>query len=178
MSVNACPSAYAAASMVRTCSRIAAKPPFGYVPVTLTRRSGSGYGSRDSSTPSTRLKTAVLAPLPRASVRTATAVNPGLRRKTLGGVSDVLNDGVDHGHTPRVPAVFPGQVQAAKATDDNPARLAGIHTSGDQVVHLLLDMKTDLVLEVPLHIAATKQRAQPQRDGVAPALEDPVPRVA
>src|SRR6266566_1166707 len=40
-------------------------------------RSGSGKGNGRSSTPYTTVKIAVLAPIPRASVRTATAVNPG-----------------------------------------------------------------------------------------------------
>src|SRR5882762_2519758 len=40
-------------------------------------RSGSGKGNGRSSTPYTTVKIAVLAPMPRASVKTATAVNPG-----------------------------------------------------------------------------------------------------
>src|SRR6266516_5095860 len=42
-----------------------------------TRRSESGYGRRFSNTPLTRLNIAVLAPMPSASVSTATAVKPG-----------------------------------------------------------------------------------------------------
>ena len=45
-----------------------------------------------------------------------------------------------------------------------------LHAGGDQVVHLLLEMKADLLVEVLLHVAATKQRAQPQRDDVAPSV--------
>src|SRR6185437_9174801 len=55
--------------------------------------SGCGYGKGFSSTPSTTLKTAVLAPMPRANVRMATEVNIGerisLRRTCL---SCPLND--------------------------------------------------------------------------------------
>ena len=43
-----------------------------------TRRSDPGYGSGLSSTVLTALKIAVLAPMPRASVSTATPVKPGL----------------------------------------------------------------------------------------------------
>ena len=42
-----------------------------------TSRSGATYGSGRSMTASTTLKTAVLAPMPSASVATATAVKPG-----------------------------------------------------------------------------------------------------
>ena len=43
-----------------------------------TNRSAWGNGSERNKTPSTTLNTAVLAPMPSASVSTATAVNPGL----------------------------------------------------------------------------------------------------
>jgi hypothetical protein len=42
-------------------------------------REGSRSGSGFSSTPCTTLKIAVDAPMPSASVSTATAVNPGVR---------------------------------------------------------------------------------------------------
>jgi hypothetical protein len=44
-----------------------------------TNRSESGYGNGSSSTVLTTLKTAVAAPIPRASVTTAAVVKPGLR---------------------------------------------------------------------------------------------------
>ena len=44
----------------------------------VTSSSGFGYGSAFSSTPSTTLKMAVFAPMPIASVNTATAVKPGI----------------------------------------------------------------------------------------------------
>ena len=46
----------------------------------MTSRSGSAYGSGRSSTPFTTVKIVVVAPIPSASVATATAVNPGVRR--------------------------------------------------------------------------------------------------
>ncbi len=48
----------------------------------VTRRSGSGYGRGSSSTPSMTENSAVLAPMPSARVKSATAVKPGLRRST------------------------------------------------------------------------------------------------
>src|SRR6478672_4815780 len=48
---------------------------------TATSRSGCGYGNGFSSTPSTTLNTAVVAPIPIASVSSATSVNSGLRRR-------------------------------------------------------------------------------------------------
>src|SRR5438128_12541513 len=43
----------------------------------MTSRSAAGNGNGRSSTPLTTLKMAVFAPMPRASVSTATAVKPG-----------------------------------------------------------------------------------------------------
>ena len=48
-----------------------------------TRRSGSAYGRGFNSTPLTTLKMALLAPIPRASVSTATSVNAGLLKSRL-----------------------------------------------------------------------------------------------
>jgi hypothetical protein len=48
--------------------------------MTLTRRSGSANGSGRSATPLITLKIALVAPMPTASVRTATIVNPGAFR--------------------------------------------------------------------------------------------------
>ena len=45
-----------------------------------TMRSGSGYGSGRSKTAFTTEKMAVLAPMPSASVSTATVVKPGFLR--------------------------------------------------------------------------------------------------
>ncbi len=54
-------------------------PSISWLPnMKLTMRSGSGYASGRSSTAFTTVKIAVLAPMPSASVRTATAVKPGL----------------------------------------------------------------------------------------------------
>jgi hypothetical protein len=51
-------------------------PPPGGFSHSSRIRSGSGYGSGFRSTPSTKLKMALLAPMPRASVRMATAAKP------------------------------------------------------------------------------------------------------
>ncbi len=48
---------------------------------TMTRRSGSAYGSGRRRTPATKLKTVVLAPMPSARARIAAAVVPGCRRQ-------------------------------------------------------------------------------------------------
>ncbi len=49
-------------------------------PLNATRRSGCGKGSGWRSTASRMLKMAVVAPMPRASVRMAVAAKPGLLR--------------------------------------------------------------------------------------------------
>src|SRR5262245_51707987 len=48
-----------------------------------TMRSASGYGSGRSSTPLITLKIAVLAPMPRPSVRMNARANPGMRGRLL-----------------------------------------------------------------------------------------------
>jgi hypothetical protein len=48
--------------------------------MTIASRSESRYGSGRSKRPLTTLKTAVFAPMPSASVSTATAVKPGCFR--------------------------------------------------------------------------------------------------
>ena len=45
---------------------------------TLTKRSGWSYGKGSSSTPYSTLKMDVFTPMPRARVRMATSVKPGL----------------------------------------------------------------------------------------------------
>src|SRR5262245_34555051 len=72
---------------VRDCCRTSSRsgteiPDFSVVkrasrPPNQTRRSGSWYGSGLSSTPRTMENTAVLAPMPRASVRSASNENEG-----------------------------------------------------------------------------------------------------
>src|SRR5580700_11180239 len=52
----------------------------GVLNVKMTNRSGSFTGGGRSRTAFTKLKIAVLAPIPSASERTATSVNPGDRR--------------------------------------------------------------------------------------------------
>jgi hypothetical protein len=51
----------------------------GIVRQNIVMRSASGYGSGRRMTLLTTLKIAVVAPIPRARVMTATAVNPGRR---------------------------------------------------------------------------------------------------
>jgi hypothetical protein len=55
-------------------------PPSGPLQINWTIRLGSGYGSGFNRTAFTTVKMAVLAPMPSASVRTATAVKPGFFR--------------------------------------------------------------------------------------------------
>ena len=57
---------------------------------TITRRSGSLYGSGDSSTARKTLKMALVAPMPSASVTTATTAKPGWRRRARKAEAEVL----------------------------------------------------------------------------------------
>ena len=88
-----------------------------------------------------------------------------------GGIADVLRYGLDHGHSPRIPALFLRQVHASEPADDDAARFECVDTRGDQVVHLPIQMETDFIVEVPLHIRAAKQGTHAQWDGVAPAAD-------
>ena len=56
---------------------LARLPPLLMLPQTQTRRLGSAKGSGCSNTAFTRLKIAVLAPMPKARASKAIAVNPG-----------------------------------------------------------------------------------------------------
>jgi hypothetical protein len=70
------------AQITRTGSRVAILPKMQTLVQDArygTRRSGSGNGSGLSSVSLMTLKMVVLAPMPRASVRIATIVKPGLR---------------------------------------------------------------------------------------------------
>ena len=93
----------------------------------------------------------------------------GIPAKDTRGIADVLRYGLDHGHAPRIPALFLRQVHASEAADDDAARFEGVHTAGDQVVHLPIQMETDFIVEVLLHIRSTKQGPQAEWDGVTPA---------
>ena len=56
--------------------------PPGGASQSITSASGSRYGSARSSAASNRLKIAAVAPMPRARIATASAVNPGARHST------------------------------------------------------------------------------------------------
>jgi hypothetical protein len=64
-----------------SASRAGSLPIAGRARLSAMRRSGSRNGSGRRSIAFTALKMAVLAPMPIASVSTATAVKPGVRRK-------------------------------------------------------------------------------------------------
>ena len=80
-----CAADRAPSALSRTGSRLSVDPVIcaGIVITTRTRRSACSNGSGRSSTVFTTLKIAVLAPMPRASVSTAIAVNAGARRRLL-----------------------------------------------------------------------------------------------
>src|SRR5947207_1342854 len=61
-------------------SRSCDSPLFSLVSHNITRRSESGYGSGRSTTRSSSVNTAVVAPMPSPSASTAATVKPGLRR--------------------------------------------------------------------------------------------------
>ena len=87
-------------------------------------RSGSGYGRGVSSTLSTTLKIAVVAPMPRVSVRMAARLKPGLlaSMRTASPASWRNSSHQRHPHTARVSsrtsALLPSRIFAWRAASD------------------------------------------------------------
>src|SRR6266513_1635211 len=82
---------------------------FGLLSCSVTSCSGSGYGKGFSSTPFTTENSAVFAPMPSASVRIATAVNPGdfVIILTPNRKSCISRSSDPQPHTPAAPRVPP-----------------------------------------------------------------------
>ena len=97
-------------------------PVRGLVSQTITRRSGSWNGRRCSMAALTTLKIAVLAPMPSASVRAATAVKPGLRAQFARGVADVLQQIAGPGERAALAAGVGGDAEAARFHQGGAAR--------------------------------------------------------
>ena len=67
----------------------------GSVCQTNTMRDGSRYGSGRSRTPSSSAKTALLTPMPSASVSTTSSVNPGRPKRIAAGERDVAKQQIE-----------------------------------------------------------------------------------
>ena len=61
----------------------------------MTARSGSAHGSGRSSTAFTTLKIAAFAPMPSASVSTATAAKPGWRAERARAEAEILPESLE-----------------------------------------------------------------------------------
>ena len=136
-------------------------------------RSDSGYGSGDSRMPSTRLKTAVLAPMPSASVSTATSGEPGLAPQHARAVSQVLPQRVEKRGAPRVaaPSSFAGP--RAEAPLDASRRASSGRSTPLDVVRRPSSCTwyCDLVVELLLDRAPAHERSPAQRQRVEPVFE-------
>ena len=124
--------------------------------INRTMRSGSGYGSGLSSTPSTTLKTAVAAPMPRPSVRIETSAKPWraheqARRRSAGRAEVFEKAGAK-----LVARGFLHLLDAAEAQQRRSPRLLRRHARTDVLGGLLLDMKTDLLVEPALDPRASE----------------------
>src|SRR5207244_5407181 len=100
ISTGSSPLAAARSSNARVAVRQVSYARSGEVPLRdrmSSSRSAPGNRSDRSSTPSTTLNTAVLAPMPSASVTTAASVKPGLRASVRSAYRRSLMSQRDHG---------------------------------------------------------------------------------
>src|SRR5882762_8121641 len=113
---------------------------FGLLSCSVTSCSGSGYGSGFSNTPFTTENSAVFAPIPSASVRIATAANPGdfaiiLTPKRKSCISRSSNP---HPHASRVTSRTNSTFPNSRSADaglalwrEDDCKVAGIRGGGD-----------------------------------------------
>ena len=125
---------------------------------TIIARSANRYGSDRSSTASSTLKIAVLAPMASAIVRIATAANSGLRRERAERELDVHSQflpklGAAHVglHVGSNDATFVANaVEIAKARRDAAARVGFGHALFDVASRLQLDVRRELLGDLAL----------------------------
>ena len=134
---------------------------------TETRRSACGYGSARSSTPFTTLNIAVVAPMPSASVATATTLNAGVRASDRAANRMSRNDVVDERgrrETARLPHMVCHARDGAEVTLRFGARASRRHSLRDERGRLHLDVKAHFVVDVRVEAAAADDVAQAAKD--------------
>ena len=135
---------------------------------TRTMRSGLGKGSGFSSTPSTRLNIAVLAPMPSASTPIATSAKPGSRPSDGETVADVLQEILDPPRAAVVAMDLPHLLDAAEARKASRRACCGDRGPRAQRVVLgELEVGEHFVIELAIETVWRDQRQPVARDGVS-----------
>ena len=128
-------------------------------------RSASGNGSGCRTTAENTLKMAVVAPMPRARVRTATAVKSGFFMACLSGERDVLVQLAPPLAAPLVPVASLGDrpALATRSLEVAEAPLGGEagRPRREAALHQLARAHLDMELELVLHLAPGGGTQQP-----------------
>ena len=148
----------------------ARQPTPGAVCQTPTSASGSGYGSGLSSTPLTTLNTAVVAPMPSASVRMATMREAGRAPQRAQAVADVAQRVFEQRGPELVARALLDALHAAERARSACRRASsGVMPARDVLLGLLLDVEANLLVETAL------ERVAPRRASGAAASASVMP---
>jgi len=107
------------------------------------------------------VKMAVFAPIPRASVSTAAAVNPGVCRSSRAAKRDVLKYGLEEGKSPGFARRLPDQRQVAGVAAGRSGRFLQRHAPFQVRVDLHLQMCVDLFMQILFDPFSFGNRRQP-----------------
>ena len=100
---------------------------------------------------------AVLAPIPKASVRIATAAKPGVLTQAAQAVTDVQEERIDERQTTLFAVAFFGLIDAPKAAQRGEARLLRRHASSQIFSLQHFQVRTQLFVELLLQPGLLKK---------------------
>ena len=109
------------------------------------------------------LKTAAVAPTPRAREAMATARPSLVSPQHAQGVRDVANESFEHWQPAAVAPGLSGRADAAELHQRLPPRLFGAHAGANAIFDVQLDVGLDLRLEFLFVLRAAKHALQTQR---------------
>ena len=110
-------------------------------------------------TASSRLKIAVVAPIPSARVDTATVAKPGDLRSPRSGVADVLPDALDHRFPPGVADAILYRFHAADLQARGAERPRPGHAASHPVLDARLEKLAQLRVQLVFDLPASKESA-------------------
>ena len=127
---------------------------------TPAMRSGSAKGSGFSSTASTTLNMATLAPMPSASTPTTTAAKPGARRTEASPYAKSLPQRFDPSKTAALAMLFLHLFDASEAAARRQARLRRRQAARHALSFRQLQMGENLVIQLAIQPPLAGQRQQ------------------
>ena len=108
------------------------------------------------------VKSALLKPMLRAKVKTATSANPGLLRGMRAAKRMSWRIHIQRGYAAPVAVLLLGLIDAAQGDERLSASFVSRHAGADVVVDVQFEMTGELVVQLAVGLArAAKQRAQP-----------------